>query len=96
MHSPPSTKAAGSPRWAESSSSGWTGNATAPNAWIQTGRFADTDRRHILDSPEIRSLPATAVEDAIRFVRRHTSREAVIGDARRVDRWTTPLTPERP
>jgi predicted HTH transcriptional regulator len=61
-----------------------------PDAWIQAGRFEGTDRRRILDSAEIRSLPVPAVDETIAFVRRNTSREAVIGAVRRVDRWTFP------
>ncbi len=61
-----------------------------PDAWIQAGRFSGTDRRHILDSVEIRSLPAQAVEDAIVFVRKYLAREMVIGAARRSDKWTLP------
>jgi predicted HTH transcriptional regulator len=31
-----------------------------PDAWIQAGRFEGTDRRRILDSADIRSLPVPA------------------------------------
>lgn len=62
-----------------------------PDAWIQVGRFHGTDRRRILDSAELRSYPATAIEEAIAFVRRNTAREVVIEGARRADRWTYPL-----
>lgn len=61
-----------------------------PDAWIQAGRFEGTDRRRILDSAEIRSLPVPAVEETINFVRRNISREAVIEAVRRVDRWAFP------
>ncbi|MEW6473127.1 MAG: ATP-binding protein [Actinomycetota bacterium] len=61
-----------------------------PDAWIQAGRFEGTDRRRILDGAEIRSLPVRAVEETIAFVRRNISREAVIGEVRRVDRWAFP------
>lgn len=61
-----------------------------PDAWIQAGRFDGTDRNHILDTAEIRSLPVQAIEETIAFVRRNTSREAVIGDVHRTDRWTFP------
>jgi ATP-dependent DNA helicase RecG len=64
---------------------------TFPDAWIQAGRFEGTDRRRILDSAEIRSLPLQAVEEAIHFVQKYLAREAVIGEVRRTDRWTLPL-----
>jgi predicted HTH transcriptional regulator len=66
-----------------------------PDAWIQAGRFDGTGRQRISDSVEIRSLPVAAVEDAIAFVRRNISREAVIGEVRRVDRWAFPLAAVR-
>lgn len=62
-----------------------------PDAWIQAGRFLGADRRRILDTSEIRSYLPEAVEDAIRFIQRHTAREAIITGTRRVDRWTYPL-----
>ena len=61
-----------------------------PDAWIQAGRFAGTDRRKILDSTEIRSLPVPALEEAIAFVRKYLANEAVIGTLRRQDKWTLP------
>lgn len=61
-----------------------------PDAWIQTGRFAGTDKRKILDSAEIRSPLPSAPEDVLAFLKKHTSRAAVIGEARRTDRWTLP------
>jgi len=44
----------------------------------------------LLDSAEIHSLPAQAIEEAIAFVRKYLAREAVIGEVRRHDRWTLP------
>jgi ATP-dependent DNA helicase RecG len=41
--------------------------ARFPDAWIQAGRFAGTNRAHILDSVEIRSFLPRAAEDAIAF-----------------------------
>lgn len=66
-----------------------------PDAWIQAGRFEGLDRRRILDTAEIRGHLQEAVEEAIRFVRRNTAREAVIEGARHADRWTFPLTAVR-
>jgi predicted HTH transcriptional regulator len=61
-----------------------------PDAWIQAGRFAGTDRSHIADRTEIRSLPARAVEEAIVFVQKHALHGAEIGAVRRKDRWNLP------
>ena len=61
-----------------------------PDAWIQAGRFEGMDRNRILDTAEIRNIPVRAVEETIAFVRRNTSREAVIGAIHRTDRWTFP------
>jgi len=62
-----------------------------PDAWIQAGRFAGRDRRRILDSTEVRSYLPGAVEDVIAFLRKHMSREAVIGPVKRTDLWTFPI-----
>jgi predicted HTH transcriptional regulator len=62
-----------------------------PDAWIQAGRFAGIDRRRILDSIEVRSHLPGAVEDVIAFLRKHMSREAVIGPVKRTDLWTFPI-----
>lgn len=61
-----------------------------PDSWIQAGRFAGRNRSKILDSVEIRSHLPRAAEDAVEFVQKHMSREAVIGPVRRVERWTIP------
>lgn len=61
-----------------------------PDAWIQAGRFAGKDRSRIVDSAEIRSHLPRAIQEAIEFVQKHMSREAVIGPVRRVDRWSVP------
>jgi len=61
-----------------------------PDAWIQAGRFAGTDRSHIADRTEIRSLPAHAVVEAITFVQKHALFGAEIGRVRRRERWSLP------
>jgi predicted HTH transcriptional regulator len=61
-----------------------------PDAWIQAGRFAGTDRRRILDSTEVRTYLPGAAEEAIAFLHKHMKREAVIGAVKRTDRWTFP------
>lgn len=61
-----------------------------PDAWIQVGRFAGGDRSRILDSSEIRSPLLSAAEEVLSFLRKHSSRGAVIGPVKRVDHWTLP------
>jgi predicted HTH transcriptional regulator len=39
-----------------------------PDAWIQAGRFAGSDKSRILDRIEIHAFPVQAVEEAIAFV----------------------------
>ncbi len=61
-----------------------------PDAWIQTGRFAGTDRSRIVDHAEIRSLPVRAIEEAVTFVEKHILRGADIGRVHRKERWSLP------
>lgn len=61
-----------------------------PDAWIQVGRFAGTDKARILDHAELRQMPLAAVDAAIAFVQKHLHRGAEIGALRRTDRWTLP------
>ena len=62
-----------------------------PDAWIQVGRFAGSDRRRMLDSTEVRSYLPGAAEEVIAFLRKHMTREAVIGPVKRTDLWTFPV-----
>jgi ATP-dependent DNA helicase RecG len=66
-----------------------------PDAWIQVGRFAGQDRRRILDSAEVRSYLPGAAEEVIAFLRKHMTRESVIGAVRRTDLWTLPVVAVR-
>lgn len=66
-----------------------------PDAWIQAGRFHGNDRRRILDTKEIRAHLVPVVEQAVQFIQRHTSREAIIEGVRRTDRWVFPLAAVR-
>lgn len=66
-----------------------------PDAWIQVGRFEGKDRSRILDSSEIYELPVPAIAETIAFVQKHTTRELVIAEIRRVERWTLPPTSVR-
>lgn len=61
-----------------------------PDAWIQAGRFAGSDRSRIADRVEIRVPLAEAVEDAVAFVDRHTLHGAEIGSVRRRERPSVP------
>ncbi|MDD9945741.1 MAG: putative DNA binding domain-containing protein, partial [Myxococcales bacterium] len=61
-----------------------------PDAYIQAGRFAGTDKAKIADHIEIRSYPVVAIEEAIGFVQKHVLRAAEIGALRRKDRFTVP------
>lgn len=61
-----------------------------PDAWIQAGRFAGTDKSQIVDRAEIRTVPVRAVEEAIGFVEKHTMHGAEIGRVRRKERWSLP------
>lgn len=60
------------------------------DAWIQAGRFRGTDKRTIDDHAEIRLGLIRAVEQAIGFVDKHSTRAAEIGTMRRKDRWSVP------
>ncbi len=65
--------------------------ARFPDAWIQAGRFAGTNRTRLLDSAEIRSFLPRAAEEAIAFAHKHLTRESIIESVRREDRWSVPL-----
>ena len=49
-----------------------------PDAFIRAGCFAGVDKSQILDSAEITDYPVRAVEQAVAFVLRHTSRSVQI------------------
>ncbi len=61
-----------------------------PDAWIQAGRFRGVDKTHIADSVQIKGHPVQAVEEAIAFVQKHSSRGMEIGAVRRKERWNLP------
>jgi ATP-dependent DNA helicase RecG len=66
-----------------------------PDAWIQAGRFAGRDRRRLLDSTEVRAHLPGAAGQVIAFLRKHMTREAVIGPVKRADVWTLPVVAVR-
>ena len=61
-----------------------------PDAWIQAGRFAGTDKAAILDHADLRMPLITAIEEAVEFVRKHALHGASIGPIRREERWNLP------
>jgi ATP-dependent DNA helicase RecG len=61
-----------------------------PDAWIQAGRFAGTDRTTIFDHADLLMPPLQAIEQAVTFVEKHSVRGAIIGRVRREDRWNLP------
>lgn len=56
-----------------------------PDAWIQVGRFAGTDKSEIADQADLRDYPLLAIEHAITFVERNTRSGAEIGRLKRRD-----------
>lgn len=61
-----------------------------PDAWIQAGRFAGSDKTRIVDRAELRSHLPRAIEEAISFIEKHSMHGAEIGAVRRKERWNLP------
>lgn len=61
-----------------------------PDAWIQAGRFAGTNKTQIIDRAEFRGPLVASIESAIGFVEKHSLHGAAIGKVRRKDRWNLP------
>ena len=61
-----------------------------PDAWIQAGRFAGTDKAAILDHADLKMPLITAIEEAVEFVRKHALHSASIGPVRREEQWSLP------
>lgn len=61
-----------------------------PDAWIQAGRFTGKDRSSIQDHIELTDMMPTAIETAIKFVRKHDELRADLRKIRRVNRWSYP------
>ncbi|MBP7964751.1 MAG: putative DNA binding domain-containing protein [Caldilineaceae bacterium] len=62
-----------------------------PDAWVQCGRFAGTDKARILDQQDIREHLPIALNEAFDFVRKHGVRSAEFEELRRRDVWNVPL-----
>jgi len=60
------------------------------DAWIQVGRFDGLDRARIADHAELKGSLLGAIEEAVGFVEKHSTRGAQIGRLRRSDRWSLP------
>ncbi len=61
-----------------------------PDAWIQAGRFAGTDRTELVDRANLTDYPVTALEQAVSFVERNTRLGMSIG---RLQRREVPAVP---
>jgi predicted HTH transcriptional regulator len=59
--------------------------ARFPDAHLQAGRFAGTDRADLVDRLELPDYPVRAIEQAIRFVERNTRLGIAVGPVRRRD-----------
>ena len=61
-----------------------------PDAWIQAGRFAGTDKTRIVDSAALHGPLPKVIEGAIEFVTKHGLHGFDIGALRRTDTWSLP------
>ena len=61
-----------------------------PDAWIQAGRFAGTDKTNIVDSVALHGPLPKVIEVAIQFVQKHGLHGFDIGAVRRTDHWSLP------
>ena len=64
--------------------------ALFPNAWIQAGRFAGTDKTRIVDSAALHGPLPRVIQAAIEFVQKHGLHGFDIGAVRRKDTWSLP------
>ena len=61
-----------------------------PDAWIQAGRFAGTDKTNIVDSVALHGPRPKVIEAAIQFVQKHGLHGFDFGAVRRTDHWSLP------
>jgi predicted HTH transcriptional regulator len=61
-----------------------------PDAWIQAGRFAGSDKTRIVDSMAFRGALPLIVQSAIEFVQKHGLHGYDIGALRRAETWSLP------
>ena len=64
--------------------------ARFPDAWMQAGRFAGTDKTNIVDSVALHGPLPKVIEAAIQFVQKHGLHGFDIGAVRRTDHWSLP------
>ena len=62
-----------------------------PDAWIQAGRFAGTDRADIIDTARFDGPPLSELDRVMQFIRRHTSTAFTIEGLARIERPEYPL-----
>ena len=61
-----------------------------PDAWVQAGRFAGTDKADIVDRQDIKMPLPETIPAAIAFIERHIEAGVEIGHVRAEPRWTLP------
>jgi ATP-dependent DNA helicase RecG len=61
-----------------------------PDAWIQAGRFAGTDKTRIVDSAALHGPLPKVIDAAVAFVQKHGLHGFNIGAVRRTDNWSLP------
>ncbi len=61
-----------------------------PDAWVQAGRFAGTDKARLVDSAALHGPLPAVVEAAIAFVNKHGLHGYDIGAIRRTETWSLP------
>lgn len=66
-----------------------------PDAWIQCGRFGDTDKRIIADSVECHGVLTKITDEAFAFIRKHTLYGATIDGLKRKETTNIPLQAAR-
>lgn len=66
-----------------------------PDAWIQCGRFAGTDKSVIADSVECHGILSKIADEAFEFIRKHTLYGATITGLKRKETTNIPLRAAR-
>ena len=61
-----------------------------PDAWIQVGRFHGIDRATISDHAEFKRSLLQAIDSAIAFVEKHSTRAVLVGRVHARQRWSLP------
>ena len=61
-----------------------------PDAWIQAGRFAGTDKSEIVDQIDLKMPLPETIPKAVAFIERHMATGVQIGSVHRQPRWALP------